>query len=58
MTGLTGDDYAELAESYEQEPPRRGELVGEPVLNPRPAWDDVSGFYEDDEPIEKDRRDH
>jgi hypothetical protein len=36
MPDLTGDDYAELADSYEAEPPRRDELIGEPVLNPRP----------------------
>jgi len=35
MSGRSSDDYAALAESYEVEPPRRDEMVGEPVLNPR-----------------------
>ncbi len=35
MPGLSSDDYDELAKSYEAEPPRRDEMTGEPVLNPR-----------------------
>ena len=35
MPDLTGDDYRAMAESYEVKPPRRDELIGEPVLNPR-----------------------
>ena len=35
--GLTGDDYAAMAESYQVEPPRREEMLGAPVLNPRTA---------------------
>jgi len=43
MPELTGDDYAELADSYEFEPPRRGEMIGEPVLNPRREPPDERG---------------
>jgi hypothetical protein len=35
MSDLSTDDYRAMAESYEAEPPRRDELIGEPVLNPR-----------------------
>ena len=35
MSDLSTDDYRVIAESYEAEPPRRDELIGEPVLNPR-----------------------
>jgi len=44
MPDLTGDDYRAMAESYEVEPPRRDEMVGEPVLNPCPGWDESSLF--------------
>ena len=37
MSGDLTDDYAAKAESYERQPPRRDEMVGEPVLNPRTA---------------------
>ena len=43
MPDLTSDDYAALAKSYEVEPPRRDELVGEPVLNPRREPPDERG---------------
>jgi hypothetical protein len=36
MSDLSTDDYRAMAESYEAEPPRSDELIGEPVLNPRP----------------------
>jgi len=39
MTGLTSDDYAELAKSYEVDPPSRDEMLGEPILRPRPRSD-------------------
>lgn len=35
MSDLSTDDYRAMAESYEAEPPRRDELIGKPVLNPR-----------------------
>ena len=32
---LTAADYAEMADSYEREPPRKDEVVGEPFVTPR-----------------------
>jgi hypothetical protein len=31
---LTGDDYAAMAQSYEENPPRRDEMEGEPYVAP------------------------
>jgi hypothetical protein len=50
MPDLTGDDYAAMAESYEQEPPRRDEMVGEPVLNPRTAREPDAATGEEYDP--------
>ncbi len=33
--GPTPADYAEMAQSYETDPPRRDEMVGEPFIAPR-----------------------
>ena len=35
MTDPKSGDYAAMAESYERQPPRRDEMLGAPVLNPR-----------------------
>lgn len=55
MTGLTGDDYAELAKSYEVDPPSRDEMIGEPVLRPRTVTgrgpDAVTGELYDHGPV-------
>ncbi|BBY99384.1 hypothetical protein AWC04_09895 [Mycolicibacterium fallax] len=32
--GLTSDDYAAMAQSYEENPPRRDEMVGDPYVSP------------------------
>jgi len=34
---LTSDDYAEMAGSYEANPPRRDEMTGEPYVAPSAA---------------------
>ena len=60
MTGLSGDDYAELAKSYEVDPPSRDEMLGEPILRPRPRSDRepdaVTGELYDHGPVPGDPR--
>lgn len=45
---LTGADYAAMADSYEKEPPRRDEIVGEPVIQPSAQTRCGSALHGDD----------